>query len=105
MPANLPQQHIPGRHTASPSFSPQQMQRGVEVVPGSGSIGPHPPGGPPDGMMTSPMVGQQMSMQQPMMTAAHRAQQQNALVNAAMTSVGLGGRDQQSLTPEEKVKF
>lgn len=106
MPANLPQQHIPGRHTASPSFSPQQLQRGVEVVPGGG--GPHPPQPQPsnlgpEGMMTSPMVNQQMPMQQSMMTAAHRAQQQSAIVNAAMNSVGLGGRDQSSLTHEEKV--
>lgn len=119
MPANLPQQHIPGRHTASPSFSPQQAQRGVEVMPGAGG-GPHPqqqqqqPPPPsqqppstmgPEGMMTSPMVGQQMPMQQQqsMMTAAHRTQQQNAIVNAAMNSVGLGGRDQNSLTHDEKV--
>jgi hypothetical protein len=102
MSANLPQQqqqqpqhNILGRHpTASPSFSPQQMQRGVEVVnAGSENV-------------MSPMVMQPQAQPPPqpnMNTAAQRQQQQNQLVFAAMNSCGLGGRDYNSLTPDERV--
>jgi energy-coupling factor transporter transmembrane protein EcfT len=83
-------QHIPTSSTPtqvgqSPSFSPSQQQRNIGVV--------------------SPMVSQAMNnAQQPMISQAHRVQQYNAIVAAAMNTMGLSGRDQQSLSPEERVK-
>ncbi|KAI8996987.1 hypothetical protein BDB01DRAFT_830616 [Pilobolus umbonatus] len=99
IPANLPQQHIPGRHTGSPSFSPQQLQRGAEVV----GAGVHPN---PEALMTSPMITQQLPMQtqQLSMQASVMAANRNApLVTAALNVLGLQNRDQQSFTPEERL--
>ncbi|ORX43708.1 hypothetical protein DM01DRAFT_1340671 [Hesseltinella vesiculosa] len=109
MPASLPQQQpgMPSQHpnpqhqqrqvgmnTASPSFSPQQMQR------------PGEPGA--DGMVNSPMVSAQGV---PMNPQAHMMQGQrvpmgvqipSALVMSTMAAMGLSGRDPQSLSPEER---
>jgi hypothetical protein len=94
MPANLPQQHIPGRqpHAGSPSFSPQQP-RGNE-------------GATAEGMMTSPMVGQQMNVQgNPMLNMQRMQQNPNAILQIAMNYLGLTGRDPQTLSAEEKVNY
>jgi hypothetical protein len=92
MPANLPQQHIPGRqpHAGSPSFSPQQP-RGNE-------------GATAEGMMTSPMVGQQMNVQGNQILQMQRMQQNsNVILQMAMNQLGLAGRDHLTLSGEEKV--
>lgn len=99
MTANLPQQpqtNMPVRHAASPSFSPQQMQRGAEVMTQQQPPTPHVA----EAMMNSPMVNQQLQTQQQMM----RNHQYNAILTAAINACGLAGRDQSTWTPEERVR-
>lgn len=94
MTANLPQQNnMPVRHTESPSFSPQQMQRGAEVMTQQPQT-PHAN----EARINSPMTNQQLQQQQAMM------RQHNAMVAVAMSTCGLAGRDHNTLTPEEKVR-
>ncbi|KAI8336353.1 WD40-repeat-containing domain protein [Chlamydoabsidia padenii] len=103
LPASLPQQHPGNRLGApSPSFSPQQMQR-----PGPGNpAGNENMAGHPEGMMNSPMVGAQgipMNPQgQMMMNQRPNAGPPAAIIASSMNILGFGGRDPQSLTPEER---
>jgi hypothetical protein len=99
-------QHIPTSSTPtqvgqSPSFSPSQQQRNIGLD-GNTSAAMAVASG--NASMVSPMVSQAMNNGQPMISQAHRAQQYNAIVAAAMNTMGLSGRDQQSLSPEERVK-
>jgi energy-coupling factor transporter transmembrane protein EcfT len=100
-------QHIPTSSTPtqvgqSPSFSPSQQQRNIGVDDNTSAAMAVASG---NASMVSPMVSQAMNnAQQPMISQAHRVQQYNAIVAAAMNTMGLSGRDQQSLSPEERVK-
>lgn len=99
MTTSLPQQsqnNMPVRHTSSPSFSPRQMQRGAEIMAQQQPQTPHVG----EAMINSPMTNQQLqqAQQQQQMLRNHN------VVVAAMNACGLAGRDQSTLTAEEKVK-
>lgn len=113
LPASLPQQQQAptGRiGTSSPSFSPQQVQRLGLVSNGvNENVTGHPDTivnssmvnaqGIPMNAQGVPMNAQgQMMMNQRVVVSPH-----NAIILNIMNALGLGGRDPQSLTPEERV--
>jgi hypothetical protein len=95
VPASLPNQ--PPRVSASPSFSPQQMQR-----QGPGPDQSQQPGDQP--MMGPPMPGNgQQVPGQPAMNRPATMAMSSAMIASTMNALGLGGRDPATLTLEERV--
>lgn len=93
--ASLPNQQP--RVSASPSFSPQQLQR-----PGPGSDQPQQPGDQP--MMGPPMPGNGHQVQgQQAVNRPPGMALPGAMIAATMNMLGLGGRDPNTLTLEERV--
>lgn len=99
VPASLPNQ--PPRVSASPSFSPQQMQR-QGPGPGPGPDQSQQPGDQP--MMGPPMAGNgQQVPGQPVMNRPASIAMSNAMIASTMNALGLGGRDPATLSLEERV--
>ncbi|KAI8332691.1 hypothetical protein BC941DRAFT_436347 [Chlamydoabsidia padenii] len=110
LPASLPQQQQQQQQqaptsrlgTSSPSFSPQQVQRpGIPGNGGNENMAGHPE------MMNPAMMNTQgipMNPQGQMMMNQQRlvVNPQNAIIINIMNALGLGGRDPQTLTPDER---
>ncbi|KAG1469347.1 hypothetical protein G6F56_003307 [Rhizopus delemar] len=97
MTSSLPQQSqnaMPVRPPTSPSFSPQQRGDIMNQQPHTPHVN--------EAMMNSPMTNQQMqhAQQNHMMRTPNN--QYNAILGAAMSACGLTGRDQNTLTIEER---